>query len=307
MSYSANPNPVSALDPPLARWEEDGSLEQTARLAKEARNREVRRRNAEWGLQSYPGPAIDLEEFVAEHAEALRSGAGSPVSLSEEAMDDLGEIACDMLDEEYPRAWRGLRRLDVSVLRLRGRDLRAGPHERDHVDGLAPGAAGRGGGRRSVGAARRAPRRAGRGGGGTRQEARLHPRRGGQAGRVARGVSARLRTFPPADVRLALIEAKRMGLDFEAAWEATVRPTTGNNGNGAVTTRTAKAKRPPLAVAWPGDTQIRREWREAIDTTKEGWRRAYCGEPCRGDNARTTSATRCWRSPGMHGDSWSSP
>jgi hypothetical protein len=93
-------------------------------------------------------------------------------------------------------------------------------------------------------------------------------------------VPAPLRSYPAGDVRILLAEAKKLGLSFEEAWETVVRPGRRGRGRGAVvTTRTPLAKRPELCVIWPGDTGDRNAWREAVEETKDAWRRAYLGEP----------------------------
>lgn len=79
------------------------------------------------------------------------------------------------------------------------------------------------------------------------------------------------------------VEAKREGLSFEEFWARSVR--TGESP--AVTTESARTIEPPAgAVVWPRDSIDHANARAAINGTKEGWRRAYEGEPAtQGDRA----------------------
>lgn len=60
------------------------------------------------------------------------------------------------------------------------------------------------------------------------------------------------RPIPPAQLRVALGEARCAGLGFEDAWKAGMRQ-----------------------VIWPHDTPSRQEWRRALRSTKNEWRAAY--------------------------------
>jgi hypothetical protein len=68
---------------------------------------------------------------------------------------------------------------------------------------------------------------------------------------------ARPATYDPlADLRRGPPDARREGADFESAWSVSLS-----------------------AARFPGDTETRVWYREALHTTREEWRRAYVGEP----------------------------
>lgn len=69
-------------------------------------------------------------------------------------------------------------------------------------------------------------------------------------------------------------DARARGVLFEIFWEVTVRPNLP-----PITTRMPDEARPPGAIVWPGDTWDRKVWQYGIYQSKEGWRRAYEGEP----------------------------
>lgn len=69
-----------------------------------------------------------------------------------------------------------------------------------------------------------------------------------------------------------LAEARRRGMNFEAAWDEVVRPR-------GRTFFTTSSDVPELALRWSTDQQTRKADRDAILATKEGWRRCYDREP----------------------------
>lgn len=68
-----------------------------------------------------------------------------------------------------------------------------------------------------------------------------------------------------------LIDARRRGEPFEAAWQQSVHP-----GKIWMTNMTDA---PPTAVRWPSDRSQRRDEIDAIVGSKGGWRRAYNRDP----------------------------
>lgn len=82
--------------------------------------------------------------------------------------------------------------------------------------------------------------------------------------------------YPPPHKQLGelMIEARRQAMTFDAFWMRAVRPEKGQR-----IVMVTDEDPPPGCVLWPTDPKDRREWRHAITTTKEGWRRAYYREP----------------------------
>lgn len=68
------------------------------------------------------------------------------------------------------------------------------------------------------------------------------------------------------------LSAKERRLSFGAFWEEAVRP-----GKPPVTRRHPNP--PPSCVIWPSDTADRNAERQGTLGAREGWRRAYEGEP----------------------------
>lgn len=67
--------------------------------------------------------------------------------------------------------------------------------------------------------------------------------------------------------------ARERGLSFEEFWSLAVFPTWPDGKPRKVTMRT---ENPPLfAIAWPNDTEERKQWRSAIIGTKDAWREGY--------------------------------
>ena len=81
---------------------------------------------------------------------------------------------------------------------------------------------------------------------------------------------------PPAHEQLFTLAvlARREGRSFEDFWRLAVRP-----GEPAVTWATPAHGRPARCIVWPRDTRDRQLSRAATNEAKEGWRRAYEGEP----------------------------
>ena len=77
---------------------------------------------------------------------------------------------------------------------------------------------------------------------------------------------------PHVQLRLLAEAALQDGVDFEEFWEQALRL-----GKPLVTRH--KANPPADCVIWPRDTFDRQNARKAILETREGWRRAYDGEP----------------------------
>jgi hypothetical protein len=72
---------------------------------------------------------------------------------------------------------------------------------------------------------------------------------------------------------LTLLESARLrGLSFGEAWTEALRP-----GMAIVMSTTAAA--PATAVRWPTDRSDRDAWKQAIEDSREAWRRAYYGQP----------------------------
>lgn len=64
------------------------------------------------------------------------------------------------------------------------------------------------------------------------------------------------KTLPAEDLRARLDDARRRGLDFDAAWQAAWR-----------------------AVRWPTDSGLRRDWKDALTISRPEWRAAYERRP----------------------------
>jgi hypothetical protein len=77
---------------------------------------------------------------------------------------------------------------------------------------------------------------------------------------------------PHSQVRRLAEAARREGLDFEVFWARAVR-------EGASLVMTNHPAPPEGAVRWPTDRNDRLGWQRAIYDSKDGWRRAYYGEP----------------------------
>jgi hypothetical protein len=72
-------------------------------------------------------------------------------------------------------------------------------------------------------------------------------------------VPATLVYWPPGDLRLLLLEARREGLDFDEAWKVAMRTVRfPKGGSGAAS-----------------DLNGRAAWRQVLEATKPEWRRAY--------------------------------
>lgn len=69
-----------------------------------------------------------------------------------------------------------------------------------------------------------------------------------------------------------MADARRRGLEFEAAWEEALRP-----GKTIVMSTTQGA--PETALRWPTDKTEREGWRVALKASREMWRRAYERRP----------------------------
>lgn len=82
--------------------------------------------------------------------------------------------------------------------------------------------------------------------------------------------------YPPPHVQLRRLaeRARAEGVAFEEFWERAVRP-----GQPPVTYYKAEGDRPADAVVWSTDTTDRNLARAAVEESREGWRRAYEGEP----------------------------
>lgn len=76
--------------------------------------------------------------------------------------------------------------------------------------------------------------------------------------------------LPPVQMRVLAADARRRGLDFEAFWHEAVRP---GKKQGRITT--AHPDPPAGAVRWPSEWSEGTMWRGVIESTKDGWRRAY--------------------------------
>jgi hypothetical protein len=68
--------------------------------------------------------------------------------------------------------------------------------------------------------------------------------------------------------------ARALGMTFDEFWDRAVRPH-----RPPITMKKPVEDRPPDAVAWPRDSRDRDFWISATNAAKEGWRRAYDGEP----------------------------
>lgn len=65
-----------------------------------------------------------------------------------------------------------------------------------------------------------------------------------------------------------MVAARRRGLSFTEFWREAVRP-----GMPLVLTTT---ENPPAgAVRWPSDRNDRLSWQRSIESTREGWKRAF--------------------------------
>ena len=89
-------------------------------------------------------------------------------------------------------------------------------------------------------------------------------------------MAAPARHFPLVTLRASLAAARERGEDFELAWARALGNRSGRRAE----------------VDWPGDTETRIWWREAIEETASAWRSAYeLGEPPRGARAITVLAS----------------
>ena len=83
-------------------------------------------------------------------------------------------------------------------------------------------------------------------------------------------MAAPARHHPLPTLRASLAASRARGEDFPVAW---ARALGRRSGAGA-------------EVDWPGDTETRRLWRDAIEATAPAWRRCYLElEPTRGERA----------------------
>lgn len=78
--------------------------------------------------------------------------------------------------------------------------------------------------------------------------------------------------LPNEQLTRLLAEGRAMGVSFEVAWTAAVRP-------GMSLCLTNHADPPSDAIRWPTDTTDRHAWQEAIMESKDGYRRAFERRP----------------------------
>lgn len=69
-----------------------------------------------------------------------------------------------------------------------------------------------------------------------------------------------------------MLEYRKAGLSFDEAWACTRRPDK-------PLARVGSAKAPAGCIIWPRDRLESRMWVKAIDSSEEGWRRAYERRP----------------------------